>query len=275
MPPVWWLDQRLRKGRRRPLNAVAFHPTEQPDSPPTLSVGMSACQQALGATVRSSRTIALTIVVTFTVILALSVVQTSRAAKPTLTALIAETQQGLWKCQDQRSVGRTRSSVTPWALPKSQRYRQWVLKKWTKRQAQCLVALRAHDGMVRLLNKGLSGSPMAGTGADLEAAGRRHGIHPAFIAAIAGTESSFGAAACSSNRFNAFGLSSCGSGWRVPNFQSWAEVYDFMGAFLSGRWPSASSTFDYHGYAACSECWGRKNAYWMSARFGLGNSVRY
>lgn len=124
---------------------------------------------------------------------------------------------------------------------------------------------------------------MAGTGRELEAAGRRWHIHPAFIAAIAWAESTAGHQACSSNRYNAFGLASCGTwnGKPPPRFASWAEVYDFMARYLRGHtwvtsgWPSARTTYDFHGYAACSDCWGRKTAVFMRSKFGLGNSVWY
>ena len=125
------------------------------------------------------------------------------------------------------------------------------------------------------LNRGLQGTPMANTGYALEKAAYRKRISPYLIAAIAGTESSFGAAACRSNRYNAFGLSSCGTGWRVPNFQSWAEAYEFMAGFLTSRWPGATSPYSFRGYAACSDCWARKVAYWMRARFGVSERVAY
>jgi hypothetical protein len=192
-----------------------------------------------------------------------------------ITTLIAEKQVATWRCEDQRAVPRTRPAVEPWALPRSTAYRRWVLHRWQERYRDCIRALHARDGIIRTLNRGLQGTPMAGTGRELERAGRRHHVHPAFIAAIAGTESSFGHAACSNNPRNAFGLSSCGSGWRVPYFETWEEAYDFMARFLSGRWPNASSTYSYHGYAACSSCWGRKTASWMSSRFGIGNTTRY
>lgn len=110
------------------------------------------------------------------------------------------------------------------------------------------------------LNQGLAGTPMRGTGFGLVVEARRWGIQPAFIAAIAGTESSFGAQACRGNRFNAYGLASCGSSWRVPAFRSWRESYAFMARFLAERWPRARTPYDYYGYAACSSCWGRKTA---------------
>ncbi len=219
---------------------------------------------------RSSRWHALLLTVVF-----LALAATANAAPVPLTTLIAERQVATWRCEDQRGVPRTRPSSEPWALPKSHAYRAWVLNAWRLRYRACVKALHAHDPMIRTLNRGLAGTPMAGTGKELEAAGRRHHVHPAFIAAIAGTESSFGEAGCGGNPRNAFGLSSCGSGWRVPYFETWAEAYEFMARFLAGRWPHATSTYDYGGYAACSSCWGRKTAGWMSSRFGVGHATRY
>lgn len=124
------------------------------------------------------------------------------------------------------------------------------------------------------LNRMLARTPMRGTGWGLVNAGKHWNVHPAFIAAIAGTESSFGAAACSNNRYNAFGLSSCGYGWRVPSFRSWRESYEFMARFLATRWPWHRTPYDFRGYAACSECWGRKTASWMRW-LGFGSSTRW
>ena len=132
----------------------------------------------------------------------------------------------------------------------------------------------ARERVVDALDAGLAGTPMAHTGRELEAAGWKWKVHPAFIAGIAGTESSFGRLGCRGNPRNSFGLSSCNSGWRVPYFPTWAAAYDFMGRFLASRWPSARSPYDYHGYAACSSCWGRATSLHMS-RFGLGTNVRY
>lgn len=115
------------------------------------------------------------------------------------------------------------------------------------------------------LNRKLAGTPMHGTGWGLVDEARPYGLNPALIAAIAGTESSYGAAACWGNRKNAYGLSSCGRGWRVPVFRSWRESYRFMARFLASRWPRARSPYDFHGYARCSACWGRKTAEHMRA----------
>jgi hypothetical protein len=116
---------------------------------------------------------------------------------------------------------------------------------------------------------------MRGTGWKLEQAGHTHGVSPYFIAAIAATESSLGRASCRGNPRNAWGLASCGSSWSVPYFHTWAQAYQFMGRFLMSRWSGARTAYDYHGYAACSPCWGRKTAYWMQRLFGVGPGVRY
>lgn len=133
----------------------------------------------------------------------------------------------------------------------------------------------ARETVVRTLDRGLADTPMRGTGRQLEASGWKWRVSPYFIAAIAGTESSFGRAACRGNPRNAFGLASCGDGWHVPWFASWAHAYDFMGRFLALRWPHARTAYDYRGYAACAPCWGAKTAGWMRSRFGVGPSVRY
>lgn len=128
--------------------------------------------------------------------------------------------------------------------------------------------------LARKLNRGLYGTPMAWTGWKLEQAGHTWNIHPALIAAIAGTESSFGRAPCRNDRFNAFGLASCTNSWPVPRFRSWAHAYQFMGRFLSERWPSARTPYDLHGYAACSSCWAARVS-WFMRHMGFPSTVRY
>lgn len=145
----------------------------------------------------------------------------------------------------------------------------------TRREARSPAAHSPRFLVAQALNRGLAGSPMASTGFALEAAGWRWKVSPFFIAGIAATESSLGAAACSNNRFNAFGLSSCGGGWAVPAFRSWGEAYQFMGRFLKARWPRATSTYDYRGYAADSRAWGASTARHMADLFGVENETRY
>lgn len=211
---------------------------------------------------------------TLTLALATLIVAAAAHAKgPTLALKTSKAIVATWTCQTQLGQPRTKAR-SPWK-PHTQAYRRWQLTLWTLRKQACLKALHAHDATIRKLQHGLAGTPMSGSEGPLEAAGRRYGISPFFIAAIAGTESSFGAAACSGNPKNAFGLASCGNSWHVPYFPTWAAAYHFMGSFLSSRWPTATTTYSYHGYAACSSCWGAKTAMHMRNRFGVGPSVRY
>lgn len=116
---------------------------------------------------------------------------------------------------------------------------------------------------------------MAGTGISLEHWGRAFGISPYFMAATAATESSLGEAACSNNRFNVWGLSSCGSGWYVPAFASWDTAIAFYARFLTSHWPHHSTPYSFVGYAACDSCWGAKVSQWMHSLFGVPAVTRY
>jgi hypothetical protein len=198
---------------------------------------------------------------------------TTKANGPSLQYRTSRAIVATWQCSDKIGQPRARAR-SPWT-PHSTGYRRAELNRWTLRKQACLRTLHAHDDVLRRLRRGLTGTPMAGSEGALEAAGRRYRISPFFIAAIAGTESSFGEAACSGNPRNGFGLSSCNTGWHVPYFPTWASAYDFMGRFLTERWPSARTTYDYSGYAANSQAWGAKCAYWMRERFGVGPEVRY
>lgn len=135
--------------------------------------------------------------------------------------------------------------------------------------------IKANDPIIGRLNRGLAGTPMAGLGVTLRDIGKQYNISPYFMAAVAGTESSFGHAACSNNPKNVWGLAACDGRWYVPYFNSWDEAIRFYASFLADRWPSATSPHDFHGYAACTPCWGRKTSYWMGSRFGVSSYTKY
>ena len=135
--------------------------------------------------------------------------------------------------------------------------------------------LDATDPIIQNLNRGLSGTPMEGLGRVLRDEGRRMNVSPYFIAAAAGTESSFGAAGCSGNPRNVWGLAACDGRWSVPYFNSWEEAIHYYAEFIANRWPSATSPYHFYGYAACDACWGRKTAMWMSSRFGVEAYTKY
>jgi hypothetical protein len=188
---------------------------------------------------------------------------------------IAIAQTSLWQCQDWMMWPRSYPAQKPWQLPGAVGYRKWVLHLWNHRLGACRAAQHRTQPVVRTLQAGLRGTPMAGSERDLERAGRRWHVSPYFIAGIAATESTLGQAACANNRFNAFGLANCDGRWSVPPFRSWGEAYDFMGRFLKSRWPSARTPWDYSGYAACTACWGNSTAGHMRSLFGVPPVTTY
>lgn len=115
---------------------------------------------------------------------------------------------------------------------------------------------------------------MAGTGFSLVVEARAKGLNPALIAGIAGTESSYGWHGCYGNRRNAFGLSSCTSGWRVPYFPTWRSAYRFMARFLTERWPHARTPYDFYGYAAATSSWATATSRHMN-ELGFPATVRW
>ncbi len=81
------------------------------------------------------------------------------------------------------------------------------------------------------------GSPMAGTGDVFVAEGQEHGVDPAFLAAVAGAESSFGlylysenGDVCTYNAFNWF----YGPTWPQSDFDSWPQAIARVAEGLAG-----------------------------------------
>lgn len=168
---------------------------------------------------------------------------------------------------------------TPIVRGKTCRWARYAADTWQARAKAAGAALRRWERsvgrVVDRLDRGLAGTPMAGTGAILERWGRHYGVSPFFIVAVAATESSRGEAACANNRFNVWGLSSCGSGWYVPAFRSWDEAIAFYARFLSSRWSGHATPYSFTGYAACDACWGRKVSEWMGRLFNVPAVTRY
>lgn len=104
---------------------------------------------------------------------------------------------------------------------------------------------------------------MRNTGKVLDNQGRKYGISPFFIAAVAGKESSYGAAACRNNPKNVWGLGQCGRVWRVPYFETWTEAINFFVRFITGNtnitsgWPNATTPYQFYQYCSgCEQEWG-------------------
>lgn len=166
-----------------------------------------------------------------------------------------------------------RCKEVPWQ--KSCRIARELIEKHTARRSRLIAKIDANDPIISRLNRGLVGTPMAGLGKTLRDIGRRYNVSPFFMAAAAGTESSFGHAGCSNNPKNVWGLAACDGRWYVPYFNTWDEAITFYAKFLAGRWSSATSPHHFRGYAACTPCWGRKTSYWMTSRFGVAPYTKY
>lgn len=129
------------------------------------------------------------------------------------------------------------------------------------------------------LNRALASTPMRGTGWALATEGRAAGVHPAFIAAVAGKESSYGAQPCRANRMNVWGLSSCRRGWAVPQFRTWRQAIRFFAHWFQSRFAYARTPYDVHGYCVTgsgADCpsWAADVAYRMRA-LGFAPSTRW
>lgn len=66
-----------------------------------------------------------------------------------VTTSIAKAQNTVWRCQDLAGHPRTKRSVPPRSLPKSAKYRRWVLNQWVPRTTACLKAQRERAEIIR------------------------------------------------------------------------------------------------------------------------------
>lgn len=122
--------------------------------------------------------------------------------------------------------------------------------------------------VVQQLQHGLAGTPLAPYAWALEREGFRWNVSPFFMAAISGTESSFGAAACGGN---AWGIGSC-VGY---SFASFREGIAFEARMLRTFYFDAGyRTIEQVGgrYAACGSCWAAKTGWFMRSNFGVSAS---
>lgn len=117
---------------------------------------------------------------------------------------------------------------------------------------------------------GLAHTPLRGLGFVFEAEGHRRNLSPFFLVGASGTESSLGAASCSGNPHNYWGLGSCDRAWKVPHFRSAREAIRYYADFIKHYWPHAQTVYELYGY--CPPCgargWGEKTYAWMRHLFG-------
>ena len=128
------------------------------------------------------------------------------------------------------------------------------------------------------LNRGLAHTPMRGLGLILVQEGRRRNVSPYLIAAVAGLESSYGAAPCRSNPRNVWGLASCKRGYGIPVFRSWRQAVRFQAGLLRRGWLSKGVRDVYTiGRSYCPPCknkWGA-DVGWFMRDLGGTTKVTY
>lgn len=138
-----------------------------------------------------------------------------------------------------------------------------------EQQAPALIAAAIN---VPLKNYGV---PLAGYGAVFEQAGKRWGVNPFMLAAISGTESTFGRNACRGDRFNSFGIDAC----RGRTFDSHAAAIFYVAKLLRLSYLNQGlRTIDAIGSKYCPPCgsgWGRSVRYFTVTVFGGVAGVDY
>ena len=124
--------------------------------------------------------------------------------------------------------------------------------------------------MAQQLRAGLRGTPLAPHAFRFEAEGWRWNVNPFLIASIAGTESSFGEAACGAN---AWGIASC-----ARSFASFGDGIKYATRLLRTFYIDLGfGTLDRVGarYASCGSCWAQTTAWFMRDRFGSSLTLTY
>ena len=124
--------------------------------------------------------------------------------------------------------------------------------------------------VVQKLKRGLRGTPLARHAFLLESEGWRWNVNPFLVASIAGTESSFGAAACGGN---AWGIGNCGF-----SFSSFGDGIHYATRLLRTNYLNLGyGTLDRMGarYAACGSCWAARTGWFMRDRFGSPLTLTY
>lgn len=126
--------------------------------------------------------------------------------------------------------------------------------------------------LAQKLAHGLRGTPLARFAFVFEAAGHRWNVNPFLVAAISGTESSFGAAACG---YNAWGLASCDGSVSLSSFQ---DGIRYTTRLLRLNYLNAGDTSVLsvgYKYAACGSCWAAKTEGFMVQLGATGFDTAY
>lgn len=188
--------------------------------------------------------------------------------------------EAVWSMQAE--LGQRRTPISRTVKIRSCSYARWVEGVWWKRKVALWPQVRRQRSVIERLDRFLAPYPMRGLGRTLERVGRREGVSPFFIVAVAGKESTFGLASCGLGGRNVWGLGACGSAWSPPSFDTWGEAIRFFARFVQGRtsvyrgWPSARTPWDFHGYCSgCESSWASGVSRFMAMMGEQRAEVRY
>lgn len=122
------------------------------------------------------------------------------------------------------------------------------------------------------LQRSLARTPLRGQGFVFEAEGHRWNVNPFFVAAITGTESSFGAARCG---WNVFGWNSC----RGDSFTSFADAISVVTRALRenymNRWNLGTVELIGVVYCRCGSHWAANTRSFMRRLGDTSGGVVY
>lgn len=186
-------------------------------------------------------------------------------------AAAAGVRHATWACQDHIGQPRTRAVLPDSRLPLAvDGYLTWMQRLWETRLAACEKVNGARVLIVNRLRAGLRGYPLEAWAERFERAGRQWNVSPYLMAAISGTESTFGLA--NSANGNAWGI-----GPGIP-YRDFGDGIDHLARLLATSYPldSGSLTAVGNRYAACGSCWGGRTGWFMQSRFGASPyALRY
>jgi len=175
--------------------------------------------------------------------------QSQAAAVNWQRSLIRKARSATWICQRKLGVPATKGSLDPrWKHSDSVSYLSGVRDKWRARARSCWKELNSGGKHLRILTRGLRGTPLEGSARELYEESRRANFNPYVIVGASGVESSYGAAACYGNRFNIWGLGACGRAWHEPYFATRRQAYRYFIRFIRSHWPTATTIYQFYGY---------------------------
>lgn len=183
-----------------------------------------------------------------------------------LVQTVQKTRLAVWACQHTVGVPATRAGLNHAELSASGwRFLVWANHRWHARLTACRAEASHRSRIVAVLRQGLHGYPLEVWAARFEQAGRRWNVSPYLMAAISGTESTYGLYVTPGN---AWGI---GPGkW----FADFGQGIDYLAQLLATQY-DLTSTWTV-GPRYCCSGWGSTTGSIMQSRFAASPyALRY